>query len=138
MSVGLGNIWRFPMKALNNGGGAFLIPYVIVLIFIGRPIYFMEMLIGQFSGRGSVKVYDFCPAMRGIGVGQLVAVGFITTYYSSFMAVTLRYLLASFKSVLPWSTCVSSYGENCIPSRDTNTSIAYSNESRASASYYFS
>lgn len=66
MSVGLGNVWRFPFVALENGGGAFLIPYLIVLFVIGRPIYYLEMLIGQFSSRGSVQLYDMAPAMRGM------------------------------------------------------------------------
>lgn len=65
MSVGLGNVWRFPFTALDNGGGAFLIPYLIVLFLIGKPIYYLEMVIGQFSSRGSVKVFDLCPAMKG-------------------------------------------------------------------------
>lgn len=65
MSVGLGNVWRFPFIALQNGGGAFLIPYLIVLLLVGRPIYYLEMCIGQFASRGSVKVYDFAPALRG-------------------------------------------------------------------------
>lgn len=65
MSVGLGNVWRFPFIALANGGGAFVIPYIIVLVVIGKPIYYLEMLIGQFSSRGSAKVYDLCPALRG-------------------------------------------------------------------------
>lgn len=60
-----GNLWRFPFIALENGGGAFVIPYVIVLIIIGKPLYYLEMLIGQFSSRGSVKVYDLAPALRG-------------------------------------------------------------------------
>lgn len=61
MSVGLGNIWRFPFIALENGGGAFVIPYIIVLLVVGKPIYFMEMVVGQFSSRGSVKVFDCVP-----------------------------------------------------------------------------
>lgn len=94
MSVGLGNIWRFPFTALENGGGkllvsdffrfflsqnedffqniftisivgAFLIPYIIVLLIIGRPLYYMEMLLGQFSSRSSIKVFDLAPALRG-------------------------------------------------------------------------
>lgn len=65
LSVGLGNVWRFPFTALENGGGAFIIPYLIVLFVVGKPVYYLEMLIGQFSSRGSIRVYDFSPAMRG-------------------------------------------------------------------------
>lgn len=65
MSIGLGNVWRFPYTAYTNGGGAFLIPYFIVLLLVGKPLYFLEIAIGQFSSRGSIKVYDFCPGMRG-------------------------------------------------------------------------
>ena len=46
MSVGLGNVWRFPFTAYENGGGAFIIPYIIVLLLIGRPFYLLEL--GQF------------------------------------------------------------------------------------------
>lgn len=69
LSVGLGNVWRFPFTALENGGGAFLIPYLIVLFVVGKPIYYMEMLLGQFSSRGIVQVFDFAPLMRGETLG---------------------------------------------------------------------
>lgn len=65
MSVGLGNVWRFPFTALENGGGAFLLPYLVVLFVIGRPLYYMEMVIGQFSSRNSIDVYDVSPVFRG-------------------------------------------------------------------------
>lgn len=65
LSIGLGNVWRFPFIALENGGGAFLIPYLIVLVLIGQPIYYLELLVGQFSSRSSIKVYDMVPAFRG-------------------------------------------------------------------------
>ena len=66
MSVGLGNVWRFPFTAYENGGGAFLIPYLLVLILIGRPLYFLELSMGQFSNKSSVKVWDMVPFFRGI------------------------------------------------------------------------
>lgn len=66
VSVGLGNIWRFPFIANRNGGGAFLIPYIIVLTVIGRPMYYMEMVLGQFSSRGCGKMYQtLSPVLRG-------------------------------------------------------------------------
>lgn len=71
MSVGLGNVWRFPFTALENGGGAFLLPYLIVLFIIGRPIYYLEMVIGQFSSRNSIDVYDLCPVFRGKSMARI-------------------------------------------------------------------
>lgn len=66
MSVGLGNIWRFPFTAYENGGGAFLIPYIIILLIVGRPLYYMEMGLGQFSSRGNVKMFNsLSPALKG-------------------------------------------------------------------------
>ena len=66
MSVGLGNVWRFPFTAYENGGGAFLIPYILVLVLIGRPLYFLELAMGQFASKSSVKIWDMSPFFRGM------------------------------------------------------------------------
>ncbi|EDW89035.2 sodium-dependent nutrient amino acid transporter 1 isoform X1 [Drosophila yakuba] len=116
MSVGLGNVWRFPFTALDNGGGAFLIPYLIVLFLIGKPIYYLEMVIGQFSSRGSVKVFDLCPAMKGVGAGQAFQVFMLSTYYAALVAIIGRYFIESFRNPLPWSTCRAEWGVHCINS----------------------
>jgi len=65
MSVGLGNIWRFPFTAYENGGGAFLIPYIIVLLVVGRPLYLLEMALGQFTSKGAVKLWSVAPILVG-------------------------------------------------------------------------
>ncbi|XP_004520940.1 sodium-dependent nutrient amino acid transporter 1 isoform X1 [Ceratitis capitata] len=121
MSVGLGNVWRFPFTALDNGGGAFLIPYLIVLFLIGKPIYYLEMAIGQFSSCGSVKVFNLCPAMKGIGIGQVLSISFVTTYYVAIMGMIVRYLFDSFKSPLPWTVCDDAWNETCVASGTTPT-----------------
>ncbi|XP_053966359.1 sodium-dependent nutrient amino acid transporter 1 isoform X1 [Anastrepha ludens] len=123
LSVGLGNVWRFPFIALENGGGAFLIPYVIVLLLIGRPIYYMEVLIGQFASRGAVKVFDMAPIMKGIAYGQVYATAVATTYYAAIMALTIKYLLASFAEILPWATCQPEWGANCVSITTYNSSF---------------
>ncbi|KAG5669729.1 hypothetical protein PVAND_000024 [Polypedilum vanderplanki] len=138
MSVGLGNIWRFPFVALDNGGGAFVIPYLIVLLLIGKPIYFMEMVFGQFSSRGSIKVFDCVPAMRGVGVGQIVSVAIVATYYSSLMALTLNYFANSFNEILPWGSCKEEWNTTCIPSsHQENGNMTWSNSTKSSAELYF-
>ncbi|KXJ69245.1 hypothetical protein RP20_CCG028143 [Aedes albopictus] len=99
MSVGLGNVWKFPSTAFRNGGGAFVIPYMIVLLLVGRPVYYLEMVMGQFSSRGSVKVYDVSPVMREIpegtprGMSGGIPVGIFKEVPKKFLEVFLEKLL---------------------------------------------
>ena len=58
LAVGLGNIWRFPYKCYVNGGGTFLIPYLIMLAIVGLPLFFMEMALGQYAGLSAPKIYS--------------------------------------------------------------------------------
>lgn len=81
-SVGLGNVWRFPFIAYQNGGGAFLIPYLLILIFIGKPMYYLECLLGQFSTRNSVRVWALAPAMKGMKNLQIKSMGACLRTYS--------------------------------------------------------
>jgi solute carrier family 6 amino acid transporter-like protein 5/7/9/14 len=130
MNVGLGNIWRFPFVAYENGGGAFLIPYVSVLILLGRPMYYLEMCLGQFSSRGNVKMFEsIAPILKGVGFGQLIGTFSVATYYCSLMALTLYYLIHSFTANLPWSQCDPAWSDSswiknltCIPSKTNDVS----------------
>ena len=119
MSVGLGNVWRFPFTAYENGGGAFLIPYMIVLLLVGRPLYLMELALGQFSSSGSVRVWDMVPALGGVGYGQILGTACVTTYYCSLIALSIYYLVVSCYPVLPWTVCHENLQSDlaiCIPS----------------------
>merc|ERR1719153_950399 len=119
MSVGLGNVWRFPFTAYENGGGAFLIPYIVVLMLVGRPLYFLELALGQFSSSGSVRVWDMVPAFGGVGYGQTLGTACVTTYYCSLIALSIYYLVVSCYPVLPWTQChqgLQDISSVCIPS----------------------
>ncbi|XP_067627802.1 sodium-dependent nutrient amino acid transporter 1 isoform X2 [Eurosta solidaginis] len=138
LSVGLGNIWRFPYIAFQNGGGAFVIPYLIVLLIIGRPVYYLEIILGQFSGRGCIKAFNMAPIMKGVAAGQVLATGASITYYSSIMALTLRFLIASFSKVLPWSYCREEWGDICLSETaltngTQNESLAHVQQTKMSA-----
>ncbi|XP_015590863.1 sodium-dependent nutrient amino acid transporter 1 isoform X1 [Cephus cinctus] len=141
-SVGLGNIWRFPFTAYENGGGAFLIPYIIVLFIVGKPFYYLEMIMGQFTSRSSVKMWSIVPGFRGVGWAQMCSMISVVTYYCSLMSVTLYYLIGSFQSELPWSKCRPEWGDSCVnsgKSENSTSNVSHENETlRSSAELYFS
>ncbi|XP_050710080.1 sodium-dependent nutrient amino acid transporter 1-like [Eriocheir sinensis] len=114
MSIGIGNIWRFPFVALENGGGAFLIPYLIVLLFIGRPMHYLELILGQFSSCGPSQVWEMLPAFKGVGYGQMLVNWVVCTYYVSLMATCLFFFFASFNQELPWASCGLWASEACV------------------------
>ncbi|XP_041357834.1 LOW QUALITY PROTEIN: sodium- and chloride-dependent GABA transporter 3-like [Gigantopelta aegis] len=62
--VGLGNLWRFPYLCNRNGGGAFLVQFLFFLLVCGLPMFFLEVTIAQFSGKGPTRVCDICPIKR--------------------------------------------------------------------------
>ncbi|MBM7580559.1 sodium-dependent transporter [Jeotgalibacillus terrae] len=97
-AVGLGNIWRFPYVAYENGGGAFFIPYLFALLTAGIPILIMEFTIGH-KYRGSAPLSFF--RMSGKKAEWLgwwaVFVSFvISTYYAVIIAWAMRYTIFSF------------------------------------------
>lgn len=105
-------------------------------MLIGRPIYYMEVIIGQFSSRGCIKAFDMVPIMKGIAVGQVYATALATTYYACVMGLTIMYLLSSFMSPLPWSYCREDFGSNCIDSVSARSNIT-SSANMSSAEIYF-
>ena len=60
-AIGLGNIWRFPGVAYTNGGGAFIVPYVIALLAAGLPILFLDYALGTASAVPRRRSSGACP-----------------------------------------------------------------------------
>ncbi|XP_014772306.1 sodium-dependent proline transporter isoform X1 [Octopus bimaculoides] len=105
-SVGLGNVWRFPYLAYSNGGGAFLFPFILMLILIGTPLMFMELAFGQFASLGPAAIFDrFCPLFHGLGIAMICVSSLVAVYYTVIIAWTILYLFMSFTSELPWESC---------------------------------
>jgi len=99
-AVGLGNIWKFPFITGMNGGGAFVLVYLIAILFCGLPILMAEFLIGRHSQKDVVGSFrELTPDSvfwKSIGWLSLAAAFIILSYYGVVAGWTLDYL---FKSV---------------------------------------
>ncbi|KYQ55298.1 Sodium- and chloride-dependent glycine transporter 2 [Trachymyrmex zeteki] len=117
-SVGLGNVWRFPYLCYSNGGGAFLIPFTVMLITAGLPLMFIELSLGQYASLGPVEAYkQFCPLFRGLGYAMVLVSSVVMLYYNLIIAWTLYYMFASVNGgwELPWSKCEKEWStEDCF------------------------
>lgn len=96
-AIGLGNIWRYPAVAYENGGGAFLLPYFIVLATAGIPLLILEYGLGNRSGRGAPRTFRLMNRnAETLGWWQVGAAFFIMTYYIVVLAWAISYFAFSF------------------------------------------
>lgn len=95
-AIGLGNIWRFPYTAGENGGGAFLVIYLVCIVLLGVPVMIAELTIGRHSRRDPVGAFD---AIRPGSPWKIVGfLGVLTgvcilSYYSVIAGVTVGYIV---------------------------------------------
>ncbi|XP_046558949.1 sodium- and chloride-dependent glycine transporter 2-like [Haliotis rubra] len=135
--VGLSNVLRFPYICKTNGGGAFLIPYITCLLLCGLPLFFLEVVIGQFHGKGAAHVWGVCPLIKGLGIGMLIISGGVIVYYSTTCAWAVYYTIYSCRTVLPWTSCDNTWNtENCVENMKLMTANSFTvpNETRVNKS----
>ncbi len=95
-AVGLGNIWRFPYIAYDNGGGAFLIPYIIALLTAGIPLLFLDFALGhRYRGSAPLVFRRFSKRTESLGWVQVGIAFFITIYYAAIIAWAGLYAIKS-------------------------------------------
>ncbi|MFQ5639684.1 MAG: sodium-dependent transporter [bacterium] len=97
MAVGTGNIWRFPRIVAQNGGGSFLIPWIIFLFLWSIPLLIVEFAIGKETRRGAVGAFGKLLGKKYTWMGAFV--GFCTMaimfYYSVVMGWCIKYFVSS-------------------------------------------
>ena len=110
-AVGLGNIWKFPYIAGQNGGGAFVVVYLFCLFLIGMPVMMSEILIGRRGRRNPVATMALLGEEEGssrqwrlVGLMGVLAGILILSYYSVIAGWTLAYVYKSVTGVFAGAT----------------------------------
>lgn len=107
-AAGLGNLWRFPFLAYENGGGAFVLAFVIANVLIGIPLLVLEIGLGQMSQKGAPGALASIGAKWRLLGWSAVAMGFIVlTYYMNVVSYGLNYLRAAF--TLDWQPSAETF-----------------------------
>jgi NSS family neurotransmitter:Na+ symporter len=92
-AIGLGNIWRFPYMAYDNGGGAFLIPYFFALLTAGIPIIILEFGMGhKYKGAAPLAFSKIVKKWEWLGWWQVFIAFVISVYYVVVIAWALDYM----------------------------------------------
>jgi NSS family neurotransmitter:Na+ symporter len=104
-AIGTGNIWRFPKEVANNGGGSFMIPYVIFLFTWSIPILLIEFNLGKKSRKGTMGTFAMFLGKNKAWMGAWLAwistaIGF---YYAVVMGWTLRYAFGTMTGTVSYS-----------------------------------
>ena len=103
MAVGTGNIWRFPRVAASNGGGPFLVAWVVFLLAWSVPLLILEFGMGKGTRRGPVGAFvkTLGPTAAWMGAWVAFVATAIMFYYSVVMGWTLRFFVGTLTGEVP-------------------------------------
>ena len=111
IAVGTGNIWRFSRVVAQNGGGSFLIPWLMFLFIWSIPLIISEFAIGKFTRKGPIGAISKIAGTQYSWMGAFIALvsTAIMFYYSVVTGWTLKYFFASISGSLLSSSSLSDY-----------------------------
>ncbi len=94
-AVGLGNIWKFPGKAYEGGGGVYIVLYLLIVIFIGMPVMLSELTLGRASQANTVDAFrKYNKKYAWIGYIGVISAFIITCYYAHVGGWVMRYIVS--------------------------------------------
>ncbi|MFC1737499.1 sodium-dependent transporter [Planctomycetota bacterium] len=108
-AVGLGNLWKFPYMLYDNGGAAFLLPYIIAMFAVGIPMLILEFSIGHFTQRAAPDAFAHSHRkLEFVGWWGIILGFVIITFYPVILAYCFSFLVYSIEGIfnggnLPWA-----------------------------------
>ncbi len=95
-AIGLGNIWRFPYVTNENGGGMFVLLYLVAILFLGLPVMLAELTIGRHTEKNPVGAFGaIAPGWRFVGYLGVATGVAILSYYGVVAGWTVGYVVKS-------------------------------------------
>jgi len=106
MAIGTGNIWRFPRIAASNGGGTFLVAWVVFLLAWSVPLLILEFGMGKATRQGAIGsfVKTLGPGFAWMGAWVAFVATAIMFYYSVVMGWTIRFFVGTLTGEVPGAT----------------------------------
>ena len=100
-AIGLGSIWRFPYMTGENGGGAFLLVYLLSVLVVGIPVMLAEFAIGTYTRKSPVKAYNqLSPGWKWLGYNSVIVSLLISGFYYIVAGWSLEYFISSADGLL--------------------------------------
>lgn len=131
-AVGIGGVIRFPYLCFKNGGCAFVVAFLIMLMFFGIPLFFLELTISQYSKLGADKVWRVIPIFKGLGLCSVVINTYFCIYFNVLISYSVIYLIASFFPNIPWIGCNNWWNDNlCLSSASATMIMSGTNATNA-------
>ena len=133
-AVGLGNFLRFPVQAVNNGGGAFIIPYLVSFLLMGIPLLWIEWSMGRFGGKHGHHSTPFILDSMGkrrlwkyFGVFGIWTNLAVAAYYCYIESWTMAYVFHSLAQTFSGLTQgqVAAFFDNYVNISTSTTGIPY-------------
>lgn len=100
-AIGLGSIWRFPYMTGENGGGGFLLIYLLSVLIVGIPVMLAEFSIGTYTRNSPVKAYNqLSPRWKWLGYNSVIVSLLISGFYYIVAGWSLEYFISSANGAL--------------------------------------
>uniref|UniRef100_A0A8C5T244 Sodium-dependent serotonin transporter n=1 Tax=Laticauda laticaudata TaxID=8630 RepID=A0A8C5T244_LATLA len=121
-----------------SGSGAFLIPYMLMAVFGGVPLFYMELALGQFHRVGAIPIWkNICPIFKGIGFSICMINLYVAFYYNTIIAWALFYFCSSFARTLPWASCNNPWNTPSCLSYFEDGNVSWTNFSKSPAEEFY-